>query len=161
MRNRYKYRTAYVELNGTHEICALAPCNDKEVFTYKNVDFYPHAIIPTLTKVLNMNYDRVIVDFGIININTLKEFMRCDVKLSVCTHSNWNTGTLSDTLNFFESNKITNSKGPKLLFNLVEKEKTIPNHNIKYQTAGFPYLEDPFLINSSLFGTLDKISERN
>ena len=76
MRNRYRYRTAYVELNGTHEICALAPCNDKEVFTYKNVDFYPHAIIPTLTKVLNMNYDRVIVDFGIININTLKEFKR-------------------------------------------------------------------------------------
>jgi len=27
--------------------------------------------------------------------------------------------------------------------------------------VGFPYLEDPFLINTSLFGTLDKISERN
>ena len=33
------YRTAYVELNGTHEILSLSKTADEKVFTYKNVDF--------------------------------------------------------------------------------------------------------------------------
>lgn len=57
--------------------------------------------------------------------------------------------------------QITDSESVKILFNLVEKKKTINHKHFKYPVVGFPYLEDPFLINTSLFGTLDKISERN
>lgn len=72
------YRTAYVELNGTHEILSLSKTADEKVFTYKNVDFFPHAVMSTLTEILNMRYERVIIDFGILNPNTLKEFIsRC------------------------------------------------------------------------------------
>ena len=109
------YRTAYVELNGTHEILSLSKTADEKVFTYKNVDFFPHAVMSTLTEILNMRSERVIID----------------------------------------------SESVKILFNLVEKKKTINHKHFKYPVVGFPYLEDPFLINTSLFGTLDKISERN
>ena len=64
------YRTAYVELNGTHEILSLSKTADEKVFTYKNVDFFPHAVMSTLTEILNMRYERVIIDFGILNPNT-------------------------------------------------------------------------------------------
>lgn len=52
------YRTAYVELNGTHEILSLSKTADEKVFTYKNVDFFPHAVMSTLTEILNMRYDK-------------------------------------------------------------------------------------------------------
>lgn len=155
------YRTAYVELNGTHEILSLSKTADEKVFTYKNVDFFPHAVMSTLTEILNMRYERVIIDFGILNPNTLKEFMRCDVRIAVCTISKWNLGALNRIIELFNSNKITDSGSVKILFNLVEKKKTINHNHFKYPVIGFPYLEDPFLINTSLFGTLDKISERN
>ncbi len=151
------YRTAYVELNGTHEISGLSSGPNDTVFTYKNVDFFPRAIMPTLSKILNMNYERVIIDFGIINTNTLKEFMRCDVRLAVCTYSKWNTSALNDFIYFFKSNEIE----LKLLLNLVEKKETISHFSFKYPVVCFPFLEDPFLINTCHFGTLDKISERN
>lgn len=155
------YRTAYVELNGTHEILSLSKTADEKVFTYKNVDFFPHAVMSTLTEILNMRYERVIIDFGILNPNTLREFMRCDVRIAVCTISKWNRGALNRIIELFNSNKITDSESVKILFNLVEKKKTINHKHFKYPVVGFPYLEDPFLINTSLFGTLDKISERN
>lgn len=155
------YRTAYVELNGTHEILSLSKTADEKVFTYNNVDFFPHAVMSTLTEILNMRYERVIIDFGILNPNTLKEFMRCDVKIAVCTISKWNRGALNRIIELFNSNKITDSESVKILFNLVEKKKTINHKHFKYPVVDFPYLEDPFLINTSLFGTLDKISERN
>lgn len=115
----------------------------------------------TLTEILNMRYERVIIDFGILNPNTLKEFMRCDVRIAVCTISKWNRGALNRIIELFNSNKITDSESVKILFNLVEKKKTINHKHFKYPVVDFPYLEDPFLINTSLFGTLDKISERN
>ena len=49
------YRTAYVELNGTHEILSLSKTADEKVFTYKNVDFFPHAVMSTLTEILNLS----------------------------------------------------------------------------------------------------------
>ena len=112
-------------------------------------------------EILNMRYERVIIDFGILNPNTLKEFMRCDVRIAVCTISKWNRGALNRIIELFNSNKITDSESVKILFNLVEKKKTINHKHFKYPVVDFPYLEDPFLINTSLFGTLDKISERN
>ena len=115
------YRTAYVELNGTHEILSLSKTADEKVFTYKNVDFFPHAVMSTLTEILNMRYERVIIDFGILNPNTLKEFMRCDVRIAVCTISKWNRGALNRIIELFNSNKITDSESVKILFNLVEK----------------------------------------
>ena len=81
------YRTAYVELNGTHEILSLSKTADEKVFTYKNVDFFPHAVMSTLTEILNMRYERVIIDFGILNPNTLKEFMRCDISKNRCVYN--------------------------------------------------------------------------
>ena len=116
------YRTAYVELNGTHEILSLSKTADEKVFTYKNVDFFPHAVMSTLTEILNMRYERVIIDFGILNPNTLKEFMRCDVRIAVCTISKWNLGALNRIIELFNSNKITDSESVKILFNLVEKK---------------------------------------
>lgn len=124
------YRTAYVELNGTHEILSLSKTADEKVFTYKNVDFFPHAVMSTLTEILNMRYERVIIDFGILNPNTLKEFMRCDIRIAVCTISKWNRGALNRIIELFNSNKITDSESVKILFNLVEKKKTISiNHS--------------------------------
>ena len=70
-------------------------------------------------------------------------------------------GAFNRIIELFNSNKITDSESVKILFNLVEKKKTINHKHFKYPVVGFPYLEDPFLINTSLFGTLDKISERN
>ena len=136
------YRTAYVELNGTHEILSLSKTADEKVFTYKNVDFFPHAVMSTLTEILNMRYERVIIDFGILNPNTLKEFMRCDVRIAVCTISKWNRGALNRIIELFNSNKITDSESVKILFNLVEKKKTINHKHFKYPVVGFPYLED-------------------
>ena len=111
-------------LNGTHEILSLSKTADEKVFTYKNVDFFPHAVMSTLTEILNMRYERVIIDFGILNPNTLKEFMRCDVRIAVCTISKWNRGALNRIIELFNSNKITDSESVKILFNLVEKKKT-------------------------------------
>lgn len=155
------YRTAYVELNGTHRILGLSSGSGDSKFSYKNIDFFPRAVIPTLIQVLNMDYERVIIDFGIINANTLKEFLRCDVRLAVCTHSKWNTGASENIISFFKTNHITEGSEYKLLVNLVEKKKTISNRHFKYPVVYFPFLEDPFLIGTSLFGTLEKISERN
>ena len=101
MSNKCMYRTAYVELNGTHEILSLSKTADEKVFTYKNVDFFPHAVMSTLTEILNMRYERVIIDFGILNPNTLKEFMRCDVRIAVCTISKWNRGALNRIIELF------------------------------------------------------------
>ena len=106
------YRTAYVELNGTHEILSLSKTADEKVFTYKNVDFFPHAVMSTLTEILNMRYERVIIDFGILNPNTLKEFMRCDIRIAVCTIVN-EPGALNRIIELFNSNKITDSESVK------------------------------------------------
>lgn len=154
MRNKCKYRTACVELNGTNEFNRLPHKQDGFSFTYKNIDFYPCAVMSTLTNIFNMKYERIIIDFGLLNVNTLKEFRRCDSKLVICPHGLWKNNSLEKLFTIFSENNINVKKDFKLIMNLVEK-------NSFSDMETFPYLENPFLLTSNNFELLEKITERN
>ena len=44
------YRTAYVELNGTHEILSLSKTADEKVFTYKKIQQPIHQVLINKNK---------------------------------------------------------------------------------------------------------------
>ena len=151
--NKKKASTAYVELNSTKEIQCMFGRSNSLTFSKVGIDIYPSMTLSSLSKLFNKHYDCLVIDFGVLNLYTFTEFMRCTDRLAIATDAPWKKSQLDAFLLEFKNNNINVKEDIKLLGNLSTK-KVKPFH----QTI--PYFENPFQLTSDSFGFFEEILER-
>lgn len=148
-------KTAYIELNATNQIRALNKKQGTQVFSYRGIDIFPNTSVTSLSEILGFNYQYFILDMGVLNTHTTQEFLRCDKPLLVCSPSKWKLPHAKEKIETLFSNQNIQQR-VTLVMNFREESNFSCFSNMHRQVS-FPYLENPFQINSRHFRAITKI----
>lgn len=101
------FRTAFVELNNHNDMNIIETIYDWEEkennkLSFKNIDCYKYNKNYSVSNIISGNYEKIIMDFGCSLTNNLDEFLRCDIKIVICSQIDWKRIFLID---FVERNK--------------------------------------------------------
>lgn len=151
-------KTAYIELNVTNQIYALSKKKSGSFFSKSDIDFFPNTTVASLSKVLSLNYDYFILDMGVLNTCTAKEFSKCDKQFIVCSLCKWKEKQTQEKLeNFFYHTKI-NQRHVTVLDNLNMKKSTYSNFLLCFcKTISIPFIKNPFQLEPSLFSVFSNL----
>lgn len=149
---------AYLEVNSTNEIHNLAKSSKNE-FKYLGIHFFSDVTLDTLPKILQMDFDYYILDFGVTNHYTNLEYLRCDTRFAICDFSLWQHNNL---LAFMDSLNTNTREGVTFLGNpgTINPQLAVQKVN-GYRIMRIPFIENPFQLTSQYFEFLKKISGRN
>lgn len=151
--NKLGKRVAYLEVNATDEISALCPdrFRSDSYFPIHGIHLYPRVTIQALPIMLTLSYDFFILDFGVLNPHTSREFIRADFRFILGYCSPWKVDFFSD---FLERMKAYHVLEKTLLLEpnnyCVKKRKPAFAKRYQIDLLSIPFLENPFQ-----FTTLD------
>jgi len=155
-------KTAYIELNTTNQIYSLSPKQDDKPFSFMGFDIYPHTTVTSLWEILSLNYDYFILDMGVLNTYTAKEFSKCDQRFFVCSLCKWKK---QETMQKFEKlchQTYIPQEHVTVLNNLAMKESIIsPFPFASIKSIAFPFIPNPFQLKPDTFHVFHQILERN
>jgi len=132
------FRTAFVELNNHNDMNIMEAIYDWEEkennkLRFKNIDSYKYNINYSVSNIICDNYDKIIMDFGCNLVDNLDEFIRCDIKIVLCSQIDWKRIFLID---FVEKNKsiIANEEWIYLIpysnNKIIKELKSVSKRNI-------------------------------
>lgn len=160
MANKCKYKVAYLELNSANRISFL---NNKKFITdhfkHLNIDFYPNVIYRDLINIISHKYDFFIIDMGVLNQNSLAEFLRQDARFIIGYSNRIKAPTYNNYINFILSpydieennkNKILKNTNTTLLSNLGLSDD-IKTFSKQYHCSlnSIPFFFNPFHLTSA------------
>lgn len=153
--NKMFESAALVELNASSEIRYLNKTTSGSSFSSLGIYFYPEVTLKQLPCILEEPHSHFVIDFGVINNNTIGEFSRCDIKIILCESTPWKYWK------FFESyqkyyNYIDMESVIILGKNEIQDSLIFPK-----QMQLMPYLNNPFQIEQKNFSFFEKLLERN
>lgn len=106
LHSRFLARTAYLEVNSSHEIASLSSKKDPTIpFRCNGVSYYPEITLRQLREQLHLQHKYKILDFGVLTPYSFPEFVRCDYCIVLTNVSIWKDRQL---LQFIEELKKTN-----------------------------------------------------
>ena len=130
-------KTAYIELNTSNQIRTICQKKEKPFFTYKGIVFYPNANVTSLSEILHKDYQCFILDMGVLNTYTTREFLRCD-----------KPDTLFKNMHYQHC---------KVIMNLCEKESH-PSYLLDAcEHIPFPFFPNPFQLEAKRFHAIYQI----
>lgn len=145
-------RTAYIELNTTNQISCLSPNRTRKKFTYMGISFFPAMTITSLPEVLNADYAYFILDMGILNTYTAKEFAKCNKQFLVCSLSKWRKPHALEKIAQFLKNNYINQEHVTVLANgTMKKSTSMISPKIKCRYCALPFIENPFQLATTDF----------
>ena len=153
-------KTAYIELNGTNQICSLGNSREANRFSYKGIHFFPNASVTSLTEILRQDYYFFILDFGVLNMHNSTNFLRCDKSFLVCSPGKWRICQTREKLEYLFKNETIQNR-MTVIMNLCEKESFSTSFCGLTDCIPFPYLKNPFYLTPNRFHALSQILERN
>lgn len=90
LHSRFLARTAYLEINSSHEIAALSSKKDPTIpFRCNGVSYYPEITLRQLREQLHLQHKYKILDFGVLTPYSFPEFVRCDYCIVLTNVSIW------------------------------------------------------------------------
>uniref|UniRef100_UPI0040566078 hypothetical protein n=1 Tax=Agathobacter sp. TaxID=2021311 RepID=UPI0040566078 len=155
---KQRKKTAYVELNASDEIRFLKRGTKKECFHYMGFALYPNATLSSLPDILQADFEYFILDMGVLNTYTAREFSHCHKQFIIGSLTNWKRQkTLEQIDSLLKNNMIQQDK---VTFIRVsdKKESTFsifPKPFAKIVNA--PYFPNPFQISYESFGFFQRI----
>lgn len=151
-------RTAYIELNATNQICSLAPGTEKKQFSYMGITIFPCTAFTSLPELLRMNYDYFILDMGVLNIYSAKEFIKCEKQFLVCSLSKWRRNRTLEKLQELVDTTHMDRKSLHVLACGSKNESTlsIPK-GPAFKMLSIPFIPNPFHLSSEFFSFFRKI----
>ena len=109
-----------------------------------------------------MDFDYFILDAGVLNMYTAKEFFKCDKQLLICSLSSWKKHCTIQKAEHLLNNTCANRKHVTVLENLsMKKSSLLSSFDLQQKVLSFPFIENPFLIDPKMFRVFDRILERN
>ncbi len=137
-------RTAFLEVNHHQDLSLLQPVYEWNgetagSFTYGNITFYKDVKVHQVAEMMGAGYDYFILDFGTDFQGNKEEFLRCDRKLLLSGHSEWDIGKL---IRFIRRNYMTRGSdtwlpliplAPKKVLHRLEKELTKTFYSVPFE----------------------------
>lgn len=159
--SKLRRRAAYIEFNGTHQILALASGPDKRSFRYCGMDFFADVTFATLPAIMQKPFEYYILDMGVLNQNTIREFAQCDLCLILGSVCAWNSEAFGSFAGKFNKYYTENPNRFRFLGSLGIKENvTAFRRRYKVPVEIFPYVENPFQLSSVDWRLIEDLLER-
>ena len=156
-------RTAYIELNTTNQISTLHKKRVPKPCSYLGITIFPCVTVTSLSGILALNYECFVLDIGVLNTYTIKDFLKCDQRFIVCSLSRWKIEKTREKLEeLFQLNNI-NTVHVTVLSNLMaekEKFKFLNFSDCSFPIISFPYIPNPFQLEPVVFHLFYQILER-
>lgn len=141
-------RTAYIELNTTNQIRCFSDKKDHSHFSYMGITFFPARTITSLSEILIMPFDFFILDMGVLNAYTVKEFSRCEEQFLVCSLCEWKKSITLEKLNELMQKNNLHQEYVTVLANVdIKKSKLTISPKIKCRFYTLPFIENPFRLS--------------
>lgn len=151
-------KTAYIELNATNQISCLSKAPKKKAFSHHGISFFPNATPASLAKILNGNYRYFIIDMGVLNTYTTKEFFRCDKQFLICSPSKWRLPHAKEKVDTLLRNTM-NQNHVTVILNLCNKKSEVPRLPLVHRCIAYPFHPNPFQLEPKEFHALYRILE--
>ena len=154
-------RTAYIELNTTNQIGTLHKKSSHKQFSYFGITIFPCVSVTSLSEILRLNYDCFVLDIGVLNARTIKNFFDCERRFIVCSLSKWKSQkTLEKIENLFQQNQNYKANVTVLDNLSTEKSNSLSTSNLSFPVISFPFIPDPFQLKPDVFHVFHQILER-
>lgn len=153
---------AYIELNSTDEIYQINPRKERTKFKFMGIDFYPNCTLIELPNIMSMKYQYFIMDFGVLNSYTSKEFNRCQARFAICDYKEWKF----DQIEAFLSNETiwtTSLKDTLIIMgkNISKQSCKLFRNEHGHNIMSIPTIPNPFQITSELFEFFEELLIRS
>lgn len=156
--NKEGMRTAYIELNATNQIRSLSSDSGKTSFSYQGITIFPGATFTSLPDLLCMEYDYFILDMGVLNTYSVKEFLKCEKQFLVCSLSKWRKAQTIQKLEQLLLNFSFNQKVFRIITCSSKKEsKLAVSNGLTFSVVPMPFLQNPFQLPLEFFSFFRKI----
>lgn len=156
--SKFYSNTAYLEMNGSHEISSLSHREGNAPFVHQRITYYPDMTLAQLPEVLSRHYKYCVLDFGSPNPHTMQAFERCGIRLVIGHASPWKNEQFAQSVNrpFYNRSR---KEGTVYLGNFMERKsdlKQIAKH-CGIHLVPVPFLPNPFRITSKDFPFFEEI----
>lgn len=139
-------KTALIECNDNDDFSILKSIYEweevqEEFMSYKNLNLFYNKRNNIILEVISSNYDKIIIDFGVDLYDNIEEFLRCDMKLILCSQAAWKRIFLID---FFEKTKTIIGNAEWLYLLPYGKRSLIKDitNTYKRKTYSIPFESD-------------------
>lgn len=151
-------KTAYIELNASNQISCLSKAPEKKMFSYRGISFFPNATPASLADILNGNYRYFVIDVGVLNTYTTKEFFRCDKQFLICSSSKWRLPYEKEKLEtLLKNNK--NQNHVTVILNLCNQKSEASCLPYIHRCITYPFHQNPFQLEPKEFNAIYQILE--
>ena len=156
--NKAGRKTAYIELNASNEISSLATNCRMDMFTHLGIHIYPHRTFTSLAEVLRLDYDYFLIDMGVLNTYSAREFAKYENQFLVCSLSSWKRKKTKEKLcKLLETTDIP-TEYITILSNCCKKESTFKvSHTTSFPVLFVPFIQNPFQLHLEILPYLGKI----
>ena len=156
--NKAGKKTAYVELNASNEISSLRENNKQDSFSYMGIHIFPHETYTSLPRILSKDYDYFILDMGVLNPYSVKEFAKYEKQYILCSLSEWKKRKTLEKLRKLLETSYISQKQIKLISNGCKKESTLKlSFQCSFPVLPIPFIQNPFQLNFEFFSHFGKI----
>lgn len=154
-------KTAYIELNTTNQIQSLSPKQNEKYFSYMGFDIFPSITVTSLWEILCLNYDYFVLDMGVLNTYTAKEFSKCEHRFLVCSLSKWKIHQTLEKVEKFCQQTYIPKEHVTVLNNLKMQKSTFALFStLPVKVISFPFIPNPFQLKPDTFHVFHQILER-
>ncbi len=145
-------KTAYVEVNASNQIHSLVPGTGNKPFTYMGIFIFPDTTITSLPDVLRMDFDYFILDMGVLNAYTAKEFLKHEKQFLVCSLSKWKRSqTITKLQHLLSENNVQSGSLTVLSTSSTKESKITVSDGLTFQVHSVPFLPNPFQLHPEIF----------
>ncbi len=153
--------TACVELNNANAFAKIIEESEQLSFRKSGIDFYPNSNLREYSLLLKQHYDVLVIDFGVLNQNTIQEFFHCDVCLTLGYISPWNCESY---WNWFSHLRTLYQGKDKEIICMGNLATALNVREFKHQhgvvPVAIPFLENPFQLTSDQWKFIERALEK-
>lgn len=158
--NKLGKKTAYIELNATNQIHSLHPGTENTLFCHTGFYVFPSTTFTSLPEILHMKFDYFILDMGVLNTYTAREFFKCEKQFLVCSLSKWKRKqTITKLEQLLKDNYIHSGSLVVLSTSSIEESHIPISNRLSFNIRSVPFLANPFQLKPEFFAFFGKLLE--
>ena len=122
------------------------------------ISIFPHRTFTSLAEILHLNYDYFILDMGVLNSYSAKEFAKFEKPFIVCSLSEWKKKKTSEKLCKLLETTYIPDEYITILSNCSKKESKLKiSPDFTFPVISIPFIQNPFQLNLEFFTLFGKI----
>lgn len=121
------------------------------------ISIFPHRTFTSLADILHMDYEYFILDMGVLNSYSVKEFSKFEKQFLVCSLNKWKRRKTEEKLFQLLKDNYVPMEHITILSNCHKKESTLKVSSTVFPVFPIPFILNPFQLTPDFFTSLGKI----